>query len=233
MIRGVLFDFFGTLVAYSPSRRTQGYEQTYRLLTERQIALSYPNFLDHWVAASEELDRWSTARQREYTMLGVAQRFLTRIHCHPGDETFASALWQSYLHEWNTGVTYLPEMAAFITRLAAVYPLGIVTNTHHAPLIWQHLHGMGIAQAFRTVVTSVEHGRSKPHRAIFEAALCALGTAPAETLYIGDSYVADYLGAKRVGMSALLIDPRQESPVTAHARLHHVFDTTQWLANAV
>ena len=29
MIRSVLFDFFGTLVEYSPSRRSQGYETTY------------------------------------------------------------------------------------------------------------------------------------------------------------------------------------------------------------
>ncbi len=233
MIRGVLFDFFGTLVEYSPSRRTQGYEKTYGLLKERQIAISYPSFLDHWVAASEELDRWSTAQQQEYAMLDVAQRFLRRIHGDPTDETFANALWHSYLHEWNTGVTYIPHIAEFIARLEAAYPLGIVTNTHHAPLIWQHLHGMGIANAFRTVLTSIEHGRPKPHRAIFDAALCALGTPPAETLYIGDSYVADYLGAKGVGMPALLIDPHQESAVPAHARLHHVFHTVEWLANAV
>lgn len=233
MIRGVLFDFFGTLVDYSPSRTAQGYQQTYDLLTERQIALSYPSFLDHWVTISEELDQWSEVQQREYTMLEVAIRFLARIGCDPGDETFANALWQSYLNEWNAGVTYIPEIAPFITQLAASYPLGIVTNTHHAPLIWHHLHSMGIAHAFRTVVTSVEHGRPKPHGAIFEAALCDLGTAPAETLYIGDSYRADYLGAKGVGMSALLIDPRHESAIPAHERLYQVFDTNQWLANVV
>ena len=232
MIRGVLFDFFGTLVEYVPSRRTQGYEKTYGLLKEQQITMSYTSFLDHWVAVSEELDRWSAAQQREYSMLEVAQRFLRRIHCDPVDETFAHVLWHSYLHEWNTGVTYIPEIAAFIARLEVAYPLGIVTNTHHAPLIWQHLHEMGLAHAFRTVVTSVEHGRPKPHRTIFDAALSTLGTAPAETVYIGDSYVADYLGAQGAGMPALLIDPRHDSVVPAHDRLHHVFDTEQWLVNA-
>jgi putative hydrolase of the HAD superfamily len=233
VIRGVLFDFFGTLVEYSPSRREQGYEQTYALLKDRQIAMSYTSFLDHWGAAAEELDRWSATQQREYSMRDVAQRFLMRMHCDPADEAFTHALWHSYLQAWNTGVRYIPNMAAFIARLGASYQLGIVTNTHHAPLIWQHLQAMGIAQAFRTVVTSVEHGRPKPHRAIFAAALCALQTSPAETLYIGDSYVADYLGAKGAGMPALLIDPRQESLVPSHERLSHVFDTEQWLANAV
>ena len=104
MIRGVLFDFFGTLVEYSSSRRVQGYEKTYDLLKNRQIAMSYTSFLDHWVAASEELDRWSAVQQREYSMHDVAQCFLRRIHCDPADETFARALWHSYLQAWNTGV---------------------------------------------------------------------------------------------------------------------------------
>jgi putative hydrolase of the HAD superfamily len=233
MIRGVLFDFFGTLVEYSPSRRAQGYEKTHSLLKGRQIAMSYMSFLDHWVAAAEALDRWSAAEQREYSMHDVAQGFLRRIRCDAADDTLAQDLWHSYLQDWNTGVRYIPEMAAFIARLGAAYPLGIVTNTHHAPLIWHHLHALDMAQAFRTVVTSVEHGRPKPHGTIFAAALCALGTLPAETLYIGDSYVVDYLGAKGAGMPALLIDPRRESVVPAHDRLSHVFDVEQWLATAV
>jgi putative hydrolase of the HAD superfamily len=98
-------------------------------------------------------------------------------------------------------------------------------------LIWQHLNGMGIANAFRTVVTSVEHGRPKPHRAIFDEAVRALATAPSETLYVGDSYVTDYLGAKTVGMPALLIDPRHESAVPANDRISHVIETEHWLAN--
>ena len=133
MMRGVLFDFFGTLVEYSPSRRSQGYEKTHGILKARKIAMSYSRFLDHWVAAAEELDWWSAAEQREYAMLDVAKRVLRRIHCDPADETLANDLWHSYLNDWNQGVTYLQGIEAFIARLGVAYPLGIVTNTHHAP----------------------------------------------------------------------------------------------------
>jgi hypothetical protein len=44
MMRGMLFDFFGTLVQYSPSRRSQGYEKTHRILKARKIELSYTSF---------------------------------------------------------------------------------------------------------------------------------------------------------------------------------------------
>jgi putative hydrolase of the HAD superfamily len=149
--------------------------------------MSYTSFLDNWVSAADEMDRWSAAQHREYTMLDVATRFLRCIHCDPGNETLANDLWPSYLNEWNKGVTYIQGIEAFIEHLGSSYKLGIVTNTHHAPLIWHHLYGMGIANVFQTVVTSVEHGRPKPDRAIFDDAIRALGTAPLETLYVGDS----------------------------------------------
>lgn len=104
-----------------------------------------------------------------------------------------------------------------------------MTNTHHAPLIWQHLHRIGIADAFQVVVTSIEYGRPKPHPGIFQVALDALGTAPNEAVYIGDSYKADYLGAMGVGMHALLIDPDLESVAAAHHKISSVFDAEQWL----
>jgi FMN phosphatase YigB (HAD superfamily) len=82
-------------------------------------------------------------------------------------------------------------------------------------------------------VTSAENGRPTPHRANFEYALHASGTAPSETPYVSDSYVADYLGATGVGMAALLIDPRPESAVRAHDRIIDVFETQDWLGDAV
>jgi len=47
----------------------------------------------------------------------------------------------------------------------------------------------------------------KPHPSIFVSALERLACAASATLFIGDSYEADYLGAKGVGMQALLVDP--------------------------
>ena len=66
MIRAILFDFLGTLVSYSPSRTEQGYEETYALLRSRYPNLSYASFLEHWVAAFEELDSWSQAEELQF-----------------------------------------------------------------------------------------------------------------------------------------------------------------------
>jgi putative hydrolase of the HAD superfamily len=55
-------------------------------------------------------------------------------------------------------------------------------------------------------VGSVRHGRIKPHRSIFEAALSALDAAPDEAAMVGDSYADDIEGARALGMRAILLD---------------------------
>jgi len=55
-------------------------------------------------------------------------------------------------------------------------------------------------------VCSRTHGRVKPHRSIFEAALAALEAAPADAAMVGDSYADDIEGARALGMRGILLD---------------------------
>jgi len=55
-------------------------------------------------------------------------------------------------------------------------------------------------------VGSLAHGRVKPHRSIFEAALAALGAEAAEAAMVGDSYDDDIAGARALGIRAILLD---------------------------
>jgi putative hydrolase of the HAD superfamily len=55
-------------------------------------------------------------------------------------------------------------------------------------------------------VTSLEVGYDKPDPRIFNAALEKAGCLPDEVIYVGDQYEQDILGARGVGMGAVLID---------------------------
>ena len=62
------------------------------------------------------------------------------------------------------------------------------------------------------VLTSHAHGKSKPHDSIFRAMLDLLGTAPEDTVMVGDTLEEDIEGARAVGMGAVLLDREDRYP---------------------
>ena len=88
--------------------------------------------------------------------------------------------------------------------LGKKYRLGVISNADGR--IAQVLEGCGIADCFQTIVDSGIVGQEKPHPAIFAAALRAIGSRPEQSLYVGDIYSVDYLGATAAGMRGILMD---------------------------
>jgi Haloacid dehalogenase-like hydrolase len=132
---------------------------------------SAPEFLDGWNAEYARFEDQSTADHREFSMAAVMAAFLARLlHREPAPAETA-AMVGAYSREWNTGVRYPPGIAALIDVLAHRFRLAIVSNTHEAAVVRDHLDAMGISHQFAAVVTSVEVGYRKPHPAIYAAAL--------------------------------------------------------------
>jgi putative hydrolase of the HAD superfamily len=90
---------------------------------------------------------------------------------------------------------------------------------------------MEVAHFFSTVVTSVEHGKRKPTSSIFERALKITGGVCDQSIYVGDSFEADYLGSTNVGMRCLLIDPQKLHPVPHGDRLESCLESVSRRAN--
>lgn len=84
--------------------------------------------------------------------------------------------------------------------------VGLVTNTlsRGDDEVWDDWRRFGLAQHIDAVVSSHSSGWQKPHRAIFERALSLVGARADEAVMIGDNAVADVVGAKRLGMRAVL-----------------------------
>ncbi len=229
MATHVLFDFFGTLVEYSPSRTEQGYEGSFKLLRDAGVRLGYEGFLKLWSEVSSEFDRAAESTSREFSMVELAEAFLGRAlgEVPPG---LAMRLVESYLAEWNTGVRYPAQVRDLLVGLSQRFTLGVVTNTHHPRLVPDHLEKMRVADLFAVVVTSVEHGWRKPAPEIFHHTLEKLGTTASSAIYVGDNYEADYRGATGAGMSALLIDPLSRAPVPDRDRISSVLELASRLA---
>ena len=82
--------------------------------------------------------------------------------------------------------------------------LGLVSNAFDPGwLLHRDLEHMGLAQRLDFSVFSSEVGMRKPHPAIFERALEALGVAPENALFVGDRLFEDIRGSAELGMTTV------------------------------
>ena len=97
-----------------------------------------------------------------------------------------------------------PHTREVLKRLAESYRLGIISNADGK--IAEVLARCGISDCFESISDSGIVGKEKPHPLIFEAALGSLGVSANESLYTGDVYSVDYVGATSFGMQCVLFD---------------------------
>jgi HAD superfamily hydrolase (TIGR01549 family) len=97
-----------------------------------------------------------------------------------------------------------PGTRETLQRIGRNYPMAVISNADGK--IESVLQRCGIADCFQSITDSGIVGCEKPHAAIFNAALRAMQAPPAESLYVGDVYSVDYVGARNAGMQAVLFD---------------------------
>jgi putative hydrolase of the HAD superfamily len=216
----ILFDFFGTLVSYSPSRVDQGYPRCHEFVREHGSALSYDDFLTEVDSCFAAFDRRSDVDDSEFSMGVVATAFL-RSHAIGGDP---GEFERRYLAEWSAGVVFPPGLKDLLTGLRRTSRLAVVSNTHSSAMVPHLLSEAGLDDLFDAVVLSVDVGWRKPHPAVYAAALEAVDTPAGEAIFVGDSYSADFAGPGAAGITAFLIDPGKSAGVPPERRIDSVFD---------
>ena len=83
--------------------------------------------------------------------------------------------------------------------------VGVISNSNGS--VQRALEEAGLAAHLQFVIDSSVVGIAKPDPRIFELGVRAAGTTPEETVYVGDSYFVDVVGARRAGLGAVLFDP--------------------------
>jgi len=97
-----------------------------------------------------------------------------------------------------------PGTAEQLRAIGERYQIAVISNADGR--IEDVLQKCGIARCFRSITDSGLVGYEKPHPEIFRQAMLSMNAAPDESLYVGDVYSVDYLGATGAGMQALLMD---------------------------
>jgi putative hydrolase of the HAD superfamily len=98
----------------------------------------------------------------------------------------------------------LPGTRDALDRISQKFRIAVISNADGG--IERGLTRCGIADCFETITDSGIVGVEKPRREIFEAALASMKAQANESLYVGDVYSVDYVGARNAGVDAVLMD---------------------------
>jgi len=121
----------------------------------------------------------------------------------------------------------LPGTRDALERIRSNYSTAVISNADGR--IDAVLRRCGIADCFASITDSGVVGSEKPHPAIFEAALREMKAEPSESLYVGDVYSVDYVGATQAGMQAVLFDVSGAYREREFPRVESLMALERWL----
>jgi putative hydrolase of the HAD superfamily len=130
-------------------------------------------------------------------------QLLSELGLHNEDDALRDQLVAGIRNSANWD-KILPKTLEQLQQIGERYALAVISNADGK--IEDVLSRCGIAHCFRTITDSGLVGVEKPHPEIFGQAMKSMNATPEESLYVGDVYSVDYLGATGAGMQAILMD---------------------------
>ena len=231
MIKAVFFDFFNTLVHYEPPR-----EQLYAdVCKEYGIdieprALAVPLVLSDLFWRDEEtrspIDNRTPQEQAAFWSEYVIRAFNgAGVQLEP--DMALQIIMRMRKMNWDF-VAYddtLPTLAMLKERNLI---LGLISNA--GKKMDKTYEDLGLLKYLDHWVTSFEVGYDKPKPEIFQAAIHRAQLKPGEMIYVGDQYDIDIVGAREVGMKAIMLDRNDWFPeITDCIRINKLADVADHL----
>jgi putative hydrolase of the HAD superfamily len=221
--RGVLFDLFSTLILFDRDRLPEmeiGGRRMRRsvanlggLLGRWAPGVTREDFLQSIVTVSDEMAR---ARRDDLVELPSRERFrraLERVGCEDSIRDEAAVhLSRAHMAAIADATIFPAEHAALLAALRPRYRIGVVSNFDDTATAYEILIRHGILPQVDTVVVSEAVGLRKPHPALVRVGLDALGLAPDDALFVGDTFAEDVAAAHAAGVDVAWIDVRGEGP---------------------
>jgi HAD superfamily hydrolase (TIGR01509 family) len=122
----------------------------------------------------------------------------------------------------------LPGTREALDRIRKNYSIAVISNADGQ--IEAVLKRCGICDYFQCITDSGIVGHEKPHPAIFQEGLRQMNADPADSLYVGDVYSVDYIGATNAGMRAVLFDVAGAYKDRDLPRVASLAELESWLA---
>ena len=190
-LRAILFDYGGTL----DGAGSHWLDRFARLYEGAGLVLPFDRLRDAFDHATH--CAYTEPHVAELGLQALIEfhgaRQLERLGVH--DSELAGQVVAAFVRISRAG---LEASRGVLSRLRHRVALGVISNFYGN--VARILDEAGVAPLLTTIVDSNRVGLSKPDPAIFALAVRRVGCAPAEALYVGDSFEKDIIGARRAGL---------------------------------
>jgi putative hydrolase of the HAD superfamily len=200
--QGVFFDAGDTLITADPPLR----EVALTLATQLFPDLAPPLLLSALAAARAFFSQYYlhyTSQEEDRLLADMAQAMRTALR----ETADVDVDFLPFVKQVRDAIHYrpFPDVLPTLRSLRRWgKTLAVVSNWD--PALPTLLAEVGLAEFFAFILPSAEIGVEKPDGRIFSVALQRLGLEPPEVVHIGDSYEADVVGARAVGITPILLD---------------------------
>jgi HAD superfamily hydrolase (TIGR01549 family) len=231
MIKAILFDFFNTLVCYEPSR-----EQVYSEMSKELGFNIEPRAFSKPIQAADTFwraeERRSPIEKRpQQEKMAAYIKYATMLFHGSGaairPEAGLEILLKLKQRKWEFKL-YEDSLPTLKILRGRGLTLGLISNIGQGSE--KIFSDLGLIPHLDFNVTSFEVGCDKPDPRIFQAALKKARVMPEETLCLGDQYEVDIVGAKGVGINAILLDRNNWfSEITDCPRIRTLPEITRYI----
>ena len=202
-IKALSFDMYRTLIDTKDS-----HEQAVREILAREGASSVDPDVFHsrWDKFLDDV--WLALGQDEFlSERDIGVESLNRTLCEFGIDGNPEVGVDKWRCKYGDADLF-PEVEEVLHALAAKYPMVVISNVDNDDPGYARFRDKKLP--FLTILTSESLRSYKPHGRMFKEALSILGCEPEEVLHVGDSQMADVLGAKKAGMVAVWLNRRSD-----------------------
>lgn len=210
-VRAILFDLDGTLRHNIPSSNHAFFDFAAELGAAdspelRRQTIRWVHY--YWAQSPELLGDLEVfgGLSNEYWIF-YAERTLTVFGCSTDQARSLAPLIAQRMGEEYSPLDHVPpEVHQTLQALKqAGMRLAVVSNRSNP--FDEQLSKLELSQYFEFAIAAGVIALWKPDAGIFLHSVKQLGVRPEETMYVGDNYFADVIGAQNAGLRPVLIDP--------------------------
>lgn len=225
-VRALVFDYGNTLIPYGRRELTVYGDRLHAALEDCFGPLDRAAFDAHRQASRMAPFAGEAPNYRETDLRALSIELVERFYGRSPSAAQVDDLLQVRHTAFVESIVPGTDAMAALGALKARYPLALLSNYPDGPAIRSSLDRIGMTPYFDAIVISGELGYCKPHPITFATVLQALALPAQSVAHVGDNWLADVQGSKRVGMQ--MIYTTEYAPPEDHVRtpLDHLPDVT-------